>query len=290
MTTHSSISHSPWSCLLWPVSLWAPVAPCHPGLCLQPSPLWESWGQQLCLDWCVIFSCCMREEWPVPGYRWDGLYRFSSQSVTMVTVYVEGGLSVCVCVCVTNSSSVVCVGRWWVRVSICPFWLQWRGISYVDTKQTLRYIYGCSHSESCKHRSWSQGATSPNNTNLIKQLLEMKKFIMFLAQVYFGLHRRESSLILRGGVIRAGYDYALYTTSMSLIMFVVVSAFVGTGGSLTPRRVFTTLSLVVAIRRTMFILTRSMFMLYEGRVAGTRIQVGWAVQVLWSVLPWLPCM
>ena len=102
----------------------------------------------------------------------------------------------------------------------------------------------------------------------------MKKFIMFLAQVYFGLHRRESSLILRGGVIRAGYDYALYTTSMSLIMFVVVSAFVGTGGSLTPRRVFTTLSLVVAIRRTMFILTRSMFMLYEGRVAGTRIQVG----------------
>jgi len=70
------------------------------------------------------------------------------------------------------------------------------------------------------------------------------------------------------------------TLSLSLIMFIVVSAFVGTGGSLTPQRVFTTLSLVVTIRRTMFVVMRGMFKLYEKRVADARIQVRQVVRVL----------
>ena len=57
-------------------------------------------------------------------------------------------------------------------------------------------------------------------------------------------------------------------------MFVVISAFVSTGGSLTLRRVFTTLTLVRLMRTSiMFRLVRGIFMLNEGRVASTRIQV-----------------
>jgi len=64
-------------------------------------------------------------------------------------------------------------------------------------------------------------------------------------------------------------------------MFIVASAFVGTGGTLSPRKVFTTLSLVWSMRETlMFLLVRAIFMLYEGRVADTRIQVRQVVQVL----------
>ena len=75
-------------------------------------------------------------------------------------------------------------------------------------------------------------------------------------------------------MIRAGYDYTVFTISISLIMFVVISAFVATGGTLSPQRVFTTLSLVGVMRISiMFGLVRGMFMLYEGRVATTRIQV-----------------
>lgn len=64
-------------------------------------------------------------------------------------------------------------------------------------------------------------------------------------------------------------------------MFIVASIFVSTGGTLSPRTVFTTLSLVGVMRTTiMFGLVRNFFMLYEGGVASTRIQVRWVVQVL----------
>ena len=126
-------------------------------------------------------------------------------------------------------------------------------------------------------------ATGLNNTYLIYKLLEREKWSLchISSSSVFGLHRRESSLILRAGFIRAGYDYPLFTISPSLVMFIVASAFVGTGGTLSPRKVFTTLSLVWSMRETlMFLLVRAIFMLYEGRVAGTRIQVRQVVQVL----------
>lgn len=129
-----------------------------------------------------------------------------------------------------------------------------------------------------------------NNTYLIYKLLEREHKLLerekwtlchISSSSVFGLHRRESSFILRAGLIRAGYDFPLFTVSPSLIMFVVFSAFVGTGGTLSPRKVFTALSLVWFMMDTLnFLLVRAIFMSYEGRVAGTRIQVRQVVQVL----------
>ena len=81
-------------------------------------------------------------------------------------------------------------------------------------------------------------------------------------------------IILRAGLIRA-YNLAISITfSNTLIMFIVFTAFTAVGGTLTPRRVFTTLSLIVAIRRSMlFLFVRGIFQLSERKVADNRIQV-----------------
>jgi len=89
----------------------------------------------------------------------------------------------------------------------------------------------------------------------------------------FGFHRRESSLILRAGLIQA-YNIVLVMISRSLIMCIVFSTFVGTGGLLNPQRVFTTLSLVQILRLTSgHFLARSIVMLSEASVAESRIKV-----------------
>ena len=81
-------------------------------------------------------------------------------------------------------------------------------------------------------------------------------------------------VILWAGLIRA-YNLAISLTfSRTLIMFIVFTAFTATGGTLTPRRVFTTLSLVVFMRKSMlFIFVRGIFQLSERKVADNRIQV-----------------
>ena len=88
----------------------------------------------------------------------------------------------------------------------------------------------------------------------------------------FKFHRKEFLIILRAGLIRA-YNLAISLTfSNTLIMFIVFTAFTATGGTLTPRRVFTTL--VVPIRRSMlFLFVRGIFQLSERKVADNRIQV-----------------
>ena len=89
----------------------------------------------------------------------------------------------------------------------------------------------------------------------------------------FESHRKESSIILQGGFIRA-YNILLSYVSPTLLMFIVFSSLTGTGGSLTPRRVFTTLSLTLILRRsTLRFFARSVFFISEANVAFTRIQV-----------------
>ena len=57
-------------------------------------------------------------------------------------------------------------------------------------------------------------------------------------------------------------------------MFIVLTAFVATDGTLTPRRVFTTLSLLGIMRRTTLrFFVRCMFLISEAKVALTRIKV-----------------
>lgn len=74
-------------------------------------------------------------------------------------------------------------------------------------------------------------------------------------------------------MIRA-YNILLSYFSPTLIMFIVLTAFVTTGGILTPRRLFTTLSLLGIMRRSVLrFFVRSMFMISEGKVALKRIKV-----------------
>ena len=62
--------------------------------------------------------------------------------------------------------------------------------------------------------------------------------------------------------------------SPSIKLLIVFSAFVGTGGLLTPRRVFTVLSLVTFLwSSSVHLLMRCIFYLSEATVAESRIKV-----------------
>ena len=67
------------------------------------------------------------------------------------------------------------------------------------------------------------------------------------------------------------FNFGIAVPVMMALTFI---AFTATGGELTPRRVFTTLSLIGFLRRssTAFIV-RCFFLVYEARVAIVRIQV-----------------
>ena len=91
---------------------------------------------------------------------------------------------------------------------------------------------------------------------------------------YFESYRKEFFIILRGGLIRANNLAASLTFSHILIMFITITTFVMTGGTLTPRRVFTTLSLVAVMKDVMlFLFERGIFYFSESRVGDSRIQV-----------------
>ena len=64
--------------------------------------------------------------------------------------------------------------------------------------------------------------------------------------------------------------------SVTFITWLVFTVYVTTGGTLTPKKVFTTLSLVTFLRLTSihFVILNALGM-SEGRVALKRIQVGW---------------
>ena len=85
--------------------------------------------------------------------------------------------------------------------------------------------------------------------------------------------RKESLIIFRGALIRAS-NAAYYTVSIVAIMFMLFTTYVKTGGELTPKRVFTTLSLLIILRLTsIHFLVQSLLGLNEGRVASARITV-----------------
>ena len=90
----------------------------------------------------------------------------------------------------------------------------------------------------------------------------------------FWIHSKEFLTILQGGLIQANNLATSLTFYHVLIMFVTMTTFVMTGGTLTPRRVFTTLSLVGVITDPMLSLfERGIFQFSESRVGGSRIQV-----------------
>lgn len=62
--------------------------------------------------------------------------------------------------------------------------------------------------------------------------------------------------------------------SLNIVMFIVFSVYAATGGVLTPKKVFTTLSLLIVLRlTTVHFLVQNFLAFAEGRVATIRLQV-----------------
>lgn len=88
------------------------------------------------------------------------------------------------------------------------------------------------------------------------------------------LCRKESYLVLEGGIIRA-IGLGFITTSIPIVMFIVFSVYAATGGELSPRKVFITLSLVIVTRLVAVQWSvHNVLNLFEGWVAIVRLQVG----------------
>ena len=83
----------------------------------------------------------------------------------------------------------------------------------------------------------------------------------------------ESSSVLKAGMLQ-GTNWAIEHASLPLLMFAAFSLFVSTGGILTPKKVFTALSLFNIVQRGIMLLyIRSVFLLTEAGIAVSRIQV-----------------
>ena len=80
-------------------------------------------------------------------------------------------------------------------------------------------------------------------------------------------------IIIKGALIR-GLNFGFYSFSLPVILFVTFSVYASVGGTLTPKRVFTTLSLISFIRLTsVHFIVQAALTLSEARVAVQRIQV-----------------
>lgn len=83
-------------------------------------------------------------------------------------------------------------------------------------------------------------------------------------------------LVLRAGLVRAA-NLAYSNISLTLIMFIVFTVYTARGGELTPKRVFTSLSLIAILRvSTVHFMGYTVIALMEGRVVLVRLQV-WIV-------------
>lgn len=85
--------------------------------------------------------------------------------------------------------------------------------------------------------------------------------------------RKESFIIFQGSLIRA-CNLAWMMVSVTVTLFVMFSAYTTTGGELTPKKVFTSLSLLLLLRlTTIYALSHSVLTLSDAKVGIDRIQV-----------------
>ena len=84
---------------------------------------------------------------------------------------------------------------------------------------------------------------------------------------------KESKIIFHGGMVRAS-SLGFTFVSLTPLMLLIFSAFTATGGELTPKKVFTTLSLLIVLRLIAFeCFALNVLAMTEGRVAVVRLQV-----------------
>lgn len=81
------------------------------------------------------------------------------------------------------------------------------------------------------------------------RVIKMYTWEMVFMKIVNQLRRKESLTILKSSMIRAG-NFTLFTVSLTLMTFMVFSTYSGTGGTLTPKAIFTILSLSGALRVT----------------------------------------
>ncbi len=85
--------------------------------------------------------------------------------------------------------------------------------------------------------------------------------------------RKESLIILKGGLVRA-FGLAFMIVSVTIMTFLVFSVYTATGGILSPKKVFTVLSLLLILRLTsVHFLVQNSLAMSEGFVAISRINV-----------------
>ncbi|XP_064396708.1 ATP-binding cassette sub-family C member 4-like [Halichondria panicea] len=85
------------------------------------------------------------------------------------------------------------------------------------------------------------------------------------------LRRKESLIILKGGLVRA-FGLAFMIVSVTIMTFLVFSVYTATGGILSPKKVFTVLSLLLILRLTsVHFLVQNSLAMSEGFVAISRI-------------------
>ena len=78
---------------------------------------------------------------------------------------------------------------------------------------------------------------------------------------------------MKGGIVRA-VSLGFMIVSLTLIMYLVFSVYTGTGGILSPKKVFTTLSLLIVLRLTsVHFAIQAALAISEGRVAVVRLRV-----------------
>ena len=108
-------------------------------------------------------------------------------------------------------------------------------------------------------------------TKLRKYISTIKRNDSFLLKEYYS--RQESRLILQAGFVRAA-SLGFMMVSLTMIMYIVFVSYTATGGRLTPKKVFTTLSLLIYLRlTTVHFLIQNVLSIVEGRVAIVRLQV-----------------
>lgn len=97
--------------------------------------------------------------------------------------------------------------------------------------------------------------------------------------INFYVVRLESWLVFKGGIVRALTTALKMSIATPLMLFLTFIVFTASGGELTPRKLFTVLSLIEFLKRSCIsYATTSLFFIYEARVALVRIQVS-----LWEV-------
>lgn len=98
------------------------------------------------------------------------------------------------------------------------------------------------------------------------------------------MYRIESVIIFQGGLARA-ISLGFMIVSIVLMMFIAFSVYTGSGGILTPKKVFTVLSLLTVLKLTSVqFMVLNALSISEGRVALTRIQVSWSLHGKNSIL------